>query len=124
MPSRPAGILTEKDIQEIVVSFGQAARRAKEVGFDGVQLHAAHGYLMSQFLSPVFNRRTDHYGGAVENRARALIETAASVRDEVGSEYPVLIKLNSEDYLEGGLHVDDSIKVGSCFRMQGLMRLR
>jgi len=116
----PSRNLTEKDIREIAVSFGQAARRAKEVGFDGVQLHAAHGYLMSQFLSPLFNRRTDQYGGTAENRTRALIETAASVRDEVGSEYPVLIKLNSEDFLEGGLHVDDSIKAGVLLQKAGV----
>ena len=108
----PRRILTEKDIHEIVVSFGQAAIRAKEVGFDGIQLHAAHGYLMSQFLSPVFNTRTAPYGGAVENRARALIETLGEVRSAVGKDYPVLIKLNSEDYLEGGLTLSDSLKVG------------
>ena len=116
----PSRNLTEKDIREIAVSFGRAARRAKEVGFDGVQLHAAHGYLMSQFLSPLFNRRTDQYGGTAENRTRALIETAASVRDEVSSEYPVLIKLNSEDFLEGGLHVDDSIKAGVLLQEAGV----
>lgn len=116
----PRNILTEKDIHEIAVSFGQAARRAKDVGFDGVQLHGAHGYLMSQFLSPVFNKRTDQYGGTAENRTRALIETAASVRDEVGSKYPVLIKLNSEDFLEGGLNVDDSLEAGVLLQEAGV----
>jgi len=116
----PRTILTEKDIQAIVVSFGQAATRAKEVGFDGVQLHGAHGYLMSQFLSPVFNKRTDSYGGAVENRARALIETLREVRSAVGKDYPVLIKLNSEDYLEGGLALGDSLKVGRMLQDAGI----
>jgi len=116
----PRSILTEKDIHEIVVSFGQAAARAKEVGFDGVQLHGAHGYLMSQFLSPIFNKRTDSYGGAVENRARALIETLDEVRSAVGKNYPVLIKLNSEDYLEGGLALGDSLKVGRMLQDAGI----
>jgi 2,4-dienoyl-CoA reductase-like NADH-dependent reductase (Old Yellow Enzyme family) len=113
-------LLTEKDIQEIAVAFGQAARRAKDVGFDGVQLHAAHGYLMSQFLSPVFNKRTDSYGGAVENRAKALIETLGEVRAAVGKDYPVLIKLNSEDGLEGGLTLSDALKVGAKLQEGGI----
>jgi len=116
----PRRILTEKDIHEIVVSFGEAATRAKEVGFDGVQLHGAHGYLMSQFLSPAFNKRTDSYGGAVENRARALIETLGEVRSAVGKDYPVLVKLNSEDYLEGGLTLGDSLKVGRMLQDAGI----
>lgn len=116
----PRRIVTEQEIQEIVVSFGQAARRAKDVGFDGVQLHGAHGYLMSQFLSPVFNKRTDSYGGPVENRTRALIETLAEVRSAVGKDYPVLIKLNSEDYLEGGLRLTDSLKVGAMLQEAGI----
>jgi 2,4-dienoyl-CoA reductase-like NADH-dependent reductase (Old Yellow Enzyme family) len=113
-------LLTGKDIHEIAVSFGQAARRAKDVGFDGVQLHAAHGYLMSQFLSPAFNKRTDSYGGAVENRARALIETLEEVRSAVGKDYPVLIKMNSEDGLEGGLTLEDSLKVGAMLQKAGI----
>ncbi len=116
----PRTTLTEKDIHEIVSSFGQAARRAKDVGFDGIQLHAAHGYLMSQFLSPVFNKRTDSYGGAVENRARALIETLGEVRAAVGRDYPVLIKLNSEDFLEGGLTPGDSLKVAKMLQDAGI----
>ncbi len=116
----PRRILTEKDIHEIVVSFGRAARRAKDAGFDGVQLHGAHGYLMSQFLSPAFNKRTDRYGGAVENRAMALIETLGEVRAAVGKEYPVLIKLNSEDFLEEGLTLGDSLKVGRMLQTAGI----
>ncbi|NTV32490.1 MAG: NADH:flavin oxidoreductase [Deltaproteobacteria bacterium] len=112
--------LTEKGVRELAVSFGKAAKRAKDVGFDGVQLHAAHGYLMSQFLSPVFNKRTDSYGGAVENRAKALIETLGEVRAAVGKDYPVLIKLNSEDGLEGGLTLRDALKVGSMLQEAGI----
>jgi 2,4-dienoyl-CoA reductase-like NADH-dependent reductase (Old Yellow Enzyme family) len=116
----PRNLLTEKAIHEVAVSFGHAARRAKEAGCDGVQLHGAHGYLMSQFLSPVFNKRTDPYGGPVENRARALIETLGEVRTAVGKDYPVLIKLNSEDYLEGGLTLEDSLKVGRMLQDAGI----
>jgi 2,4-dienoyl-CoA reductase-like NADH-dependent reductase (Old Yellow Enzyme family) len=116
----PRRILREKDIHEIVVSFGEAATRAKDVGFDGIQLHAAHGYLMTQFLSPVFNKRTDSYGGAVETRARALIETLGEVRAAVGKDYPVLIKLNSEDGLEGGLTLSDALKVGAMLQEAGI----
>jgi 2,4-dienoyl-CoA reductase-like NADH-dependent reductase (Old Yellow Enzyme family) len=112
--------LTEQDIRAIAVSFGQAALRAKDVGFDGVQLHAAHGYLMSQFLSPVFNTRSDSYGGAVENRSRALIETLEEVRGVVGKNYPVLVKLNSEDGLEGGLTLEDSLKAGKMLQDAGV----
>jgi 2,4-dienoyl-CoA reductase-like NADH-dependent reductase (Old Yellow Enzyme family) len=116
----PKRILTEKDIHELIVSFGQAAGRAKDTGFDGIQLHAAHGYLMSQFLSPVFNKRTDSYGGAVENRARALISTVQEVRNTVGKDYPVLIKMNSQDYLQGGLTLSDSVKVGVMLQQAGI----
>ncbi|MGE5841689.1 MAG: NADH:flavin oxidoreductase [Deltaproteobacteria bacterium] len=117
---RPVTILTKMDIHEIVVSFGRAAKRAKEVGFDGIQLHAAHGYLMSQFLSPAFNKRDDSYGGPAENRARALIETLEEVRAAVGKDYPVLIKMNSEDGLEGGLTLDDSLKAGTMLQEAGI----
>jgi 2,4-dienoyl-CoA reductase-like NADH-dependent reductase (Old Yellow Enzyme family) len=112
--------LTERSIHEIAVSFGRAARRARDVGFDGIQLHAAHGYLMSQFLSPVFNKRSDSYGGTVENRSRALLETLEEVRGAVGKDYPVLIKLNSEDGLEGGLTLEDSLEVGRRLQNAGI----
>jgi 2,4-dienoyl-CoA reductase-like NADH-dependent reductase (Old Yellow Enzyme family) len=116
----PRRVMTLDDIQGIVASIGQAARRAKEAGFDGVQIHAAHGYLMSQFLSPAFNKRTDAYGGPVENRARALLGALKSVRAEVGEGFPVLVKMNSEDCLEGGLTLPDSLKVGSLLEKAGL----
>jgi 2,4-dienoyl-CoA reductase-like NADH-dependent reductase (Old Yellow Enzyme family) len=112
--------LTERGIHEIAVSFGQAAKRAKDVGFDGIQLHAAHGYLMSQFLSPVFNKRTDSYGGSVENRVKALIQTLTEVRAVVGGDYPVLVKMNSEDGLEGGLSLEDALDVGKMIQKAGI----
>jgi len=101
--------MTKEDIDEIVSAFGDAARRAKECGFDAVQLHAAHGYLINQFLSPLTNRRTDGYGGPVENRCRFLLEVYHRVRFEVGPDFPVFAKLNGSDNLEGGLDLSDAV---------------
>lgn len=101
--------MTEDDIGEVVEAFGQAARRAREAGFDGVQLHGAHGYLINQFLSPLTNRRKDRYGGSVEARFRFLEEVYRSVRNQVGEDYPVTIKLSGSDNLEGGLRVEDAV---------------
>ncbi len=101
--------MSTKDIEEIVAAFGDGARRAKEYGFDAVQLHAAHGYLINQFLSPLTNRRTDIYGGSIGNRCRFLVEVYRRVRSEVGADFPVLAKLNGSDNLEGGLSISDAI---------------
>lgn len=102
--------MAKKDIDEIVAAFGNGARRAKMFGFDAVQLHAAHGYLINQFLSPLTNRRTDGYGGTLENRCRFLLEVYRRVRSEVGADFPVLAKLNGSDNLEGGLVLEDAIQ--------------
>jgi 2,4-dienoyl-CoA reductase-like NADH-dependent reductase (Old Yellow Enzyme family) len=99
------------EIDELVVAFGEAARRARTWGFDGVQIHGAHGYLVNQFLSPLTNRRTDSYGGSLENRSRFLFEVYRKIRDTVGSGYPVMIKLNAEDNLDGGLELGDAVEV-------------
>ena len=112
--------MTVEDIDDIGDAFAQAALRAKLAGFDAVQIHAAHGFLMSQFLSPAFNKRTDAYGGPVENRARALLEVLAKIRTSVGSDYPVLIKLNSQDILEEGLTLEDSVKTGLMLQEAGI----
>ena len=101
----------KKEITAIVTAFAYAAGRAKEAGLDAIQIHAAHGFLLSQFLSPAYNKRTDEYGGSLENRARFLLEVVKRIRKEVGSKYPVLVKLNSEDFLEGGLTRDEAIRV-------------
>jgi 2,4-dienoyl-CoA reductase-like NADH-dependent reductase (Old Yellow Enzyme family) len=105
---RPAG---KEDIATIVSAFARAAGRAKEAGFDAVQIHAAHGFLLSQFLSPAFNKRRDEYGGRIENRARFLLEVVRSVREAVGPQYPVLIKINSEDFLDGGMTSEEAVQV-------------
>jgi 2,4-dienoyl-CoA reductase-like NADH-dependent reductase (Old Yellow Enzyme family) len=116
----PCREMTVQDIRDVVEAFGLAAQRAKEAGFDGVQVHSAHGYLLNQFISPLFNKRTDDYGGSVENRSRALREAIQKVRSKVGTGYPVLIKLNSEDYLEGGLTLEDSLKIGTTLHKEGI----
>jgi 2,4-dienoyl-CoA reductase-like NADH-dependent reductase (Old Yellow Enzyme family) len=98
--------LTEAEIQEFIAAFAQAARRTKEAGFDGVQFHAAHGYLLHSFLSPYTNRRRDKWGGSFENNMRFLLETYKQCTDLVGTDYPVLIKINAQDYIEGGITLD------------------
>jgi len=116
----PRKALTHQDIRELTEAFGAAAMRAKEAGFDGVQIHAAHGYLLSQFISPLLNHRTDAYGGAIGNRARALLEVFRTVRGAVGRGYPVLVKMNSGDFMDGGLDVEDSVQVGSMLEEEGI----
>lgn len=96
------------EIKYIVEAFGQSARRAKESGFDGVEIHGAHTYLINQFLSPYYNRREDMYGGSLENRMRFLVEIYEAMRKEVGKDYPILIKLTSTDFFEGGLTFEET----------------
>jgi 2,4-dienoyl-CoA reductase-like NADH-dependent reductase (Old Yellow Enzyme family) len=112
--------MTPKEITDVVQSFGQAAARAKKAGFDAVQLHAAHGYLLSEFLSPFFNRRTDSYGGSVKNRARMVLETYRSVRDAVGGQYPVMIKLNNTDSIDGGVSAEDMLQTAAMLAEAGI----
>jgi 2,4-dienoyl-CoA reductase-like NADH-dependent reductase (Old Yellow Enzyme family) len=107
---RPAG---REDIAAIGLAFARAAGRAKQTGFDAVQIHAAHGFLLSQFLSPAFNKRKDQYGGTLENRARLLLEVVSGVREAVGPAYPVLIKINSEDFLDGGMTREEAVQVSA-----------
>ena len=105
----PRKEITVQDIQEIVLAFADAARRAKSARFDGIQIHSAHGYLLNQFLSPAFNRRRDNYGGNVGNRARIHLEVYDAIRKAVGQDYPVLIKMNCQDFTENGLTTEDSV---------------
>jgi 2,4-dienoyl-CoA reductase-like NADH-dependent reductase (Old Yellow Enzyme family) len=112
--------LSREEIRIICDAFGKAALRAKSAGFDGVQIHAAHGYLLSEFLSPYFNRRTDEYGGCIENRARFVLEVLRSIRTEVGEDFPVLIKLNSEDFIDGGLSVNEMLCVAAMLEAAGI----
>ena len=103
--------MTIEEIHDIVQRFGICAAAVKEAGFTGVQIHAAHGYLLSQFLSPRSNQRIDAYGGDLTNRARALLEVVASVRAAVGTDFPVAVKLNSADFQKGGFAFEESLQV-------------
>ena len=116
----PRTELTIDDIVNLKAAYVAAARRAKDAGFDGIQLHSAHGYLLSQFLSPWFNRRTDAYGGSVDNRVRLHVEIIQAVRDAVGADYPMLVKMNCEDFADGGLTVDESITAARQMAAAGL----
>ncbi|MBI9076827.1 MAG: NADH:flavin oxidoreductase [Desulfatibacillum sp.] len=116
----PGRVLTPDDIAILAEKFGQAASRAKAAGFDGVQIHSGHGYLLSQFLSPVMNQRTDQYGGSIENRSKAHMEVYQAIRDAVGPDYPVMIKLNGSDFLENGLEAEDSLVVAQALEKAGL----
>ena len=103
--------LTREEIHDLSGRFAASARLAQRAGFGGVELHAAHGYLLSQFLSPRHNVRQDEYGGSPENRRRFLLETLAAVRAAVGSGFPVSVKLNSSDFVRGGLSEEESLEV-------------
>ena len=116
----PRREITAHDIREIVASFADAARRAKSAGFDGVQIHSAHGYLLSQFLSPIFNRRRDDYGGDIRNRARVHLEVFQAIRAAVGKDYPILIKMNCRDFAKNGLSAEDSVQVAGFLADAGL----
>ncbi len=112
--------LTPEEIGEIALAMARAAARAREAGYDAVQIHAAHNYLLSQFLSPRFNRRRDEYGGSLENRVRALVEAVDAVREEVGPDYPVLVKINASDFLDDGLTEEDSIRAARILSRRGV----
>ena len=118
-PEMPAE-LTKNEISDIITAFGEGARRAKAWGLDAVQLHGAHGFLINQFLSPLTNRRTDEYGGSIENRSRFLFEVYQKVREVVGVDYPVFIKLNASDNLQGGLEIDDAVYVSQKLSENGI----
>ncbi len=116
---RPAA-MSQKDIDGVVDAFAKGAGRAKEYGFDAVQLHGAHGYLINQFLSPLTNHRTDGYGGSLDNRERFLLEVTRAVRKAVGAPYPVFIKLNLSDFLEGGLETADALHAAQALENEGI----
>jgi 2,4-dienoyl-CoA reductase-like NADH-dependent reductase (Old Yellow Enzyme family) len=112
--------LTVDDISLIVWRFGYAARIAKSTGFTGVQIQAGHGYLINQFLSPADNKRTDEYGGDLDSRTRLLIEVYEAVREEVGEDFPISVKLNSTDGVGGGFDEDESLQVAEKLSEMGV----
>lgn len=112
--------LEEHEILDIIQRFGTAAAIARDCGFTGVQVHGAHGYLISSFLSPVTNRRQDRWGGSIENRARLLIECVRAVRAQVGPQFPVSVKLNSDDFRKGGFSHADCLQVVELLNAEAL----
>ncbi|GAG83198.1 unnamed protein product, partial [marine sediment metagenome] len=111
--------MTIKEIEEIIEAFAQAAKRVKEAGFDGVQIHAAHGYLLSEFLSPHTNKRTDDYGGSTEKRIRIVEKIYKRAVELVGPDFPILIKMNGSDFLEDGLKIEESKIIAEKFSKLG-----
>jgi 2,4-dienoyl-CoA reductase-like NADH-dependent reductase (Old Yellow Enzyme family) len=112
--------LTEAEIQAVIGKFARCAQLAKEVGFTGVQIHGAHGYLVSQFLSPLHNQRTDRWGGSPENRLRFVVEVYRAIRAAVGAGFPVGIKLNSADFQKGGFSEEESMAVVQALAREGI----
>lgn len=118
--NRPHRAMTEEDIESIISAFGKAAERALEAGFDAVQIHGAHGYLVSQFLSPLTNRRTDRWGGSVHNRRRFVLEVVRTVRSVLRGEIPLMIKFGVQDDIEGGLQLEDGIETARQMVIAGV----
>jgi len=113
-------ILTEPQIWDIIERFGKTAVILKEAGFSGIQIHGAHGYLISQFLSPLTNNREDQWGGSLENRARFVKEVYRNIRKKVGASFPIGIKLNSADFQRGGFTEEESMEVAQLLDAEGI----
>ena len=108
------------EVREIIASFGDAAVRAKEAGFEAVELHGAHGYLIDQFLNPYTNKRSDQYGGSFENRVRFGCEAIRDVRSKVGKSFPVLLRMSAIEHVEGGIELEDAIEAAKLYVQEGL----
>ncbi len=111
LPGLRCAELTLDEIRQLPLAFARTARLAQQVGFGGVQIHAAHGFLLSQFLSPLFNMRSDEYGGAISNRMRLLLQAVDETRAAVGPDFPIAVKLSSSDQLKGGFDEEDALEV-------------
>jgi 2,4-dienoyl-CoA reductase-like NADH-dependent reductase (Old Yellow Enzyme family) len=123
LPGKQFGVpvaMSEADIAEVIARFVQAAAAAQDAGFDGVQIHGAHGYLISSFLNPRANVRTDRWGGSLENRARLLLEVLKAVRERTGAGFTVTVKLNSADFQKGGFSFADSSQVAKWLETAGI----
>jgi 2,4-dienoyl-CoA reductase-like NADH-dependent reductase (Old Yellow Enzyme family) len=112
--------MTEEDIEDVIQRFATTAALAKQGGFTGVQIHCAHGYLISQFLNPLVNKRTDQWGGSLENRARFARRVVRAVREAVGPDFPVAAKLNSADFQKGGFSFEECIQVATWLAQDSL----
>ena len=123
IPGKNYGIptpMTEEDILDVIERFVFTAKIARETGFTGVQFHSAHGYLLSEFLSPDINNRTDAWGGDIQNRARIHLEIIKRCREEVGTDFPISVKLNSADFQKGGFTASESIQVAQMLENEGV----
>lgn len=112
--------MTKAEIRKVIEAFGEAARRGKEAGFDGVEIHSAHSYLLNQFYSPLTNLRNDEYGGKLENRLTIHLEAIEAVRKAVGKEYPVFLRLGACDHMAGGNTVEDAVKAAKILEDAGV----
>jgi 2,4-dienoyl-CoA reductase-like NADH-dependent reductase (Old Yellow Enzyme family) len=111
--------ITRQEIGDLVNAFKAASRRAREAGFDAVEIHSAHGYLLNQFLSPLTNKRTDEYGGDISNRIRIHLQVIQAVRSAVGPDFPIQVRLGASDYTEGGTTIEDSKIAARAFEKAG-----
>ena len=111
--------MTEVEIDEIVTDFSRSAKMAKEAGFDAVEIHSGHGYLLSQFLSPWTNKRKDRYGGSLENRIRFPAMVIRAVRAALGPGFPIFVKMNQSDGFKEGLQIEEAVEVARCFEREG-----
>ncbi len=112
--------MTDDDIENVIIGFKSAAKKAKEVGYDGIQIHAAHGYLLSQFLSKRTNKREDTWGGILENRASFLLNVYRGIRDSVGSNFPILVKMNGSDDPIDGFPIEEGTRVAKWLAEEGV----
>jgi len=115
--------MTEEEITRVTEDFGKAAALAIKAGFDAVEIHAGHGYLLSQFLSPYTNQRQDSYGGSLENRMRFPASVIKHVRETVGPDFPILIKMNLSDGFKGGLELDEAVEIAKRYEAEGASAL-
>lgn len=113
-------VMTVEDIQDVVQAFADAAACVKEAGFDAIEIHSAHGYLLNQFYSPLTNHREDEYGGSLENRVRFHVEVIRAIKAVVGETYPLLIRLGGSDYQEGGATIPDAVQAAKIFEQEGV----
>ncbi len=119
----PPSELTVEEIKEIIEAFGDAAVRAQKASFDFVEIHACHGYLLTEFLSPLTNKRTDQYGGSLENRQRILMEIIENVRKKVRPDYPLIVRMDGSEYLEGGITIQESVETAKVLEKSGINAL-
>ena len=112
--------LTEEEINRVISSWKQGARRAREAGFDVLEIHGAHGYLIHEFLSPISNQRSDDYGGSLENRFRFLKEVIHAVKEEWPEDRPLYLRISAVDYVEGGLTLEDSVEISRMAKEEGI----